>query len=168
MSVLGALLLTAAAVLGGFYMGDIVEKRCRVLNECVNLVRFIASLIDYTDEPLQKIIHKAANSADYRLLRFLEDVDRADYSDGFDSVWCRSIDEHNGKLLFDSKTNELLKSFGSRLGKTDAAGQKELCAYYEQQLVQELEAATDKKREQIKLCRVVGCAVGTLLFVLVI
>ncbi len=168
MRLAGGFLLAASAVFCGFYMSDIVEKRCRVLNECISLVRYISSLIEYSDEPIKKIMQKAASSNEYKMLTFLNFTADADISQGFEKVWSESIDMNNGKLLFSPKINELLKSFGNKLGKTDSAGQKELCNYYIKQFEILFSASNEKRKEQKRLCRVSGCAAALIFLVFVI
>lgn len=162
---IGALLLSFAAVLCGFYTADIVKKRCDILDECITLIRSVASLIDYADEPVQKILHNTVKGYDYKYLTFLKSVSEADLADGFDKAWCDCIEKECSGFCFEKQTVELLKAFGQRLGKTDSSGQKELCAYYERKLEQLLNSTNEKRNEKIKLCRVAGFAVGAMIFV---
>lgn len=168
MNVLGAVFLAVAAIMYGFYKSEIVEKRCSVLSECVSLIRHISTQIDYTDEPLQRIMLKAADNNEYKFLAFIKAVADADFANGFDTVWCNNVEKYSKRAFFDSKTVTLLKSLGQKLGKTDSDGQKELCAYYEEQFDLLLNEANEKKAEQVKFYRVIGFAVGLMIFVFVI
>lgn len=161
----GALFLSFAAVLCGFYMAGIVKIRCEILEECVTAIRSVAVQIDYADEPVQKILHNTVKGYDYKYLTFLKSVYETDFTDGFDKAWCDCVEKECTGFCFEKQTVELLKAFGQRLGKTDSSGQKELCAYYERKFEQLLNSTNEKRNEKMKLCRVAGFAVGAMIFV---
>lgn len=168
MNILGALLLSASTILCSLYLADVLKKRRNVLSECAALVRYISSEICYSDESINKIIKKASENDDFKFLKFLQDSALSDLSSAFDDVWCDCVDKHNKGLCFNSEINNLLKSFGSKLGKTDSAGQKELCSYYEMQFDKLLVCADAVLNERIKICHTVGLTSAVLMFIFVI
>ncbi len=141
-----------------------MKKRCHTLEQCSALVRFFSSSIGYGDEPLSLIVKRAVDSSAFEELTFLNAVNRDDLSRGFSAVWSNSIDACNDAL--DKEGKALLKSFGSRLGKTDTTDQLEFCEYYKEQFAQREAQARKNVKEQVKLCRLSGSAVGALLIVL--
>lgn len=162
---MGAVLLSVSAVLCGFYTANVVKIRCCILEECVTLIRSVASLIDYADEPVQKILQNTVKEYDYKFLNFLKTVAETEFADGFDKTWCNCIEKECTGFYFEKQTVELLKAFGQKLGKTDSSGQKELCAYYERKFEQMINITNEKRSEKMKLCRVTGFAVGAIIFV---
>lgn len=156
-------MLTAASVLAGFYAGARVKLSCETLGQCTALTAFFASSISHSDESLPVIVHRACKSGSFNRLGFLEKIDNADLSEGFDAVWSESVEKE--AFCLDAQSKNLLKSFGTRLGKTDTKNQVELCEFYKSRF--EFNEAQQRKKcaEQIKLCRVTGAAVGVLLFV---
>lgn len=156
----------AASVMAGFYAGARVEKRCTVLEECVCLVRYFSSSIGYSDETLPVIIHRACESGEFVRLSFLKSLDSADLSEGFSEVWNSCVDSCKSVTLLGRDGVSLLKSFGSRLGKTDTNDQLELCEYYKKKFEECEMQAKKNMGEQVKLCRVAGSAAGALLFIL--
>ncbi len=119
--------------------------------------------MSHSDESLPVIVHRACESGNFNQLEFLEKIDNADLSEGFDAAWNESVEKSASCL--DTQSKNLLKSFGTRLGKTDTKNQVELCEFYKSRF--EFNEAQQRKNcaEQIKLCRVTGAAVGVLLFV---
>ena len=152
----------------GFFKSENAVKRSLVLGECVSLVRYINSQIDYTDDTLQKIIFRAAESGEYTHLLFLNELSCGVYEKGFDELWSEGVEKSCGKPCFDSRTVHALKSFGQKLGKSDSAGQKELCANFEQEFLRLYTTAEQNKAEKIKLYRVTGLAAGIIIFIFVI
>ena len=165
LELMGAALLAVAAVLCGFYTADIVKARCDILEECIILIRSVASQINYADEPVKKILFNTVKGYDYKFLTFLKVVAETEFSDGFDKLWCDCIETGCTGVYFEKQTVEMLKAFGQKLGKTDSSGQKELCIYYERKFEQLINMTKEKRSEKMKLCRIVGLAVGTIIFV---
>lgn len=163
MRFLGAVLLMLVSSYLGFYAGGKVKKRCDAIRECVSLVQWFSSSIAYADEPLSGIIRGAVSSGEFKQLTFLQGVVESDLNLGFSQVWNSAIDEQKA---LDSKVSVLLKSFGAKLGRSDANDQLELCAYYKKEFEQLLAFAMQKQNEQIKLYRIAGSAIGALLFII--
>ena len=155
--------MTAASVLAGFYAGTRVKLGCETLGQCTSLAAFFASAISHSDESLPVIVHRACKSGSFNRLSFLEKIDNADLSEGFDAVWRNSVEGED--LYLDAESKSLLKSFGARLGKTDTMDQLELCEFYKSRFEFKELQLREKCPERIKLCRVTGTAVGVLLFV---
>lgn len=156
-------MLTAASVLAGFYAGARVKIRCETLGQCTALAAFFASAISHSGESLPAIVHSACKSGSFSRLGFLEAVDKADLSEGFDAVWSNSVEK--SVFCLDTQSKSLLRSFGTRLGKTDTKDQTELCEFYKSRFELNEAQLSKKCAEQVKLCRVTGTAVGVLLFV---
>ena len=156
-------MLTAASVMTGFYAGARVKLRCEALGQCAELASFFSSSISHSDLSLPVIVCRACESGSFDRLTFLKKIENADLSEGFGAVWSDCVDSMD--CCLDTQSRNLLKSFGARLGKTDARDQVELCEFYRSRF--ELNEAQLRKKcaEQIKLCRVCGAAVGVLLFV---
>lgn len=160
---LGAAFLTAASVLAGFYAGARVKLKCETLAQCTALTAFFASAISHSGESLPVIVQRACKSGSFNLLGFLETINNSDLSEGFGAVWGGSLEKTSACL--DTQNKNLLKSFGARLGKTDAKDQVELCEFYRSRFEFNEAQLRKKCTEQVKLCRVAGAAVGVLLFV---
>lgn len=156
-------MLTAASVLAGFYAGARVKLRCETLAQCTALTVFFASAISHSGESLPVIVNRACKSGSFNRLGFLEIIDNADLSEGFEAVWNDSVDKTASCL--DAQSKDLLRSFGTRLGKTDTKDQIELCEFYKSRFEFNEAQLSKKSAEQIKLCRVTGAAVGVVLFV---
>ncbi len=150
-------------MLTGFYAGARVKLRCETLGQCAALAAFFASSISHSDESLPVIVHRACKSGSFDRLEFLEKMDSADLSEGFAVVWNDCVERGGGCL--DAQNKSLLKSFGTRLGKTDSNDQIRLCEFYKSRFEFNENQLRKKCAEQIKLCRVTGAAVGVLLFV---
>ncbi len=161
MKTVGALLLMLSFTCGGFYLSSLPEKRSVVLKECVSLLRFISSAIAYADEPLSEILSRALGSGEFQHLSFLQ----FDISQGFSAGWDKAVDS---QADLDKKAAAALKAFGSKLGRSDRNGQLELCEFYKSELKKQLEALNGKKAEQVKAYRIIGSAVGVLLFIILL
>ncbi len=156
-------MLTAASVLAGFYAGARVKLRCETLAQCTALTAFFASAISHSGESLPVIVNNACKSGSFNRLSFLETINKSDLSEGFGAVWSKSLE--GSAACLDKQSRNLLESFGTRLGKTDAEDQVELCEFYKSRF-EFIEAQLNKRcAEQVKFCRVTGWAVGVLLFV---
>lgn len=156
-------MLTAASVVSGLYAGARVKLKCETAAQCTALTAFFASAISHSGESLPAIVLNACKSGSFNNLDFLETIIKSDLSEGFGSVWSKCLESSASCL--DKQSRNLLKSFGTRLGKTDTEDQIELCEFYKSRF--EFNEAQLNKRcaEQVKLCRVTGAAAGVLLFV---
>ena len=150
-------------MLAGFYAGARVKLGCETLGQCTALTVFFASSISHSDESLPVIVHRACESGNFNRLSFLEAIDKSDLSQGFASAWGDGVD--GAALCLDAQCKNLLKSFGTRLGKTGTKDQLELCEFYKSRFEFREVQLQERCAERIKLCRVTGATLGVLLFV---
>ena len=130
------------------------------------LIVRIASEIRYTAAPVRELIFSASRAAEYRSLRFLEDMERALEAEGdFPRVWIRTVEREGGKCGFTAEDQALLQEFGKGLGTSDTPvsytqGQTAHCSLYGELFSRQAEDARREVANKGKLYIMLGLAGG--------
>ena len=125
------------------------------------LIVCIASEIRYTAAPVRELIFSASRAAEYRSLRFLEDMERALEAEGdFPRVWIRTVQREGGKCGFTAEDQALLQEFGKGLGTSDTEGQTAHCSLYGELFSRQAEDARREVANKGKLYIMLGLAGG--------
>ncbi|MBQ3498767.1 MAG: stage III sporulation protein AB [Clostridia bacterium] len=164
---MGSIILALSITATGFYAAAAANKRVKLLECCIGLIRYISLEIDYCSETVFTIIEKASVLKQFEELTFLKEIDSSKEAD-FSFLWSDAIDRFLHKSYLKYSDAELLKSFGEKLGTTDSFHQTQLCVEYIKQFEECYEKRKGKLPEHIRLCKVGGVTIGLAVLIILL
>lgn len=167
MKTAGLLLIVAAGLLLGLMAAGGLRRRVSTLGQ---LSRFMVDCgqIRYTAAPVEELLTAAESSGEFDGLSMLGHVcSRLRKGERVLAAWEGAVEEDGRDAGLTKADRELLRGFGSQLGRTDVEGQIANCRQYgnllEQRLTEAREAAAAKGRLYMTLGFAGGMALALLL-----
>ncbi len=159
MKMIGVLLFFSAAVMLGLTAGK--KERARTA-ECYAFLEFfsyIENQIGYFFAPTKHIYQTVQNDVLERV-GFLEALRSHEEDEVYFDVWTASLENCKDRLHLTSEQYEIVRSFGSCIGKSNEEWQMKTLAYYQEALASEAEKQKAEMKKNIKVYRTLGLAVG--------
>lgn len=124
-----------------------IKNRTEALRQVYLMIDFIEISIKYQSTDLKDIFRHISNSDKFKLLPFLSDFKKSDFSGNFSNY---SFNSFKNAKLFSTYSCELLCGFFSMLGKSDTDGQISNCKTYKKFFKSECENAESVEERKIK------------------
>lgn len=141
------MLITASAVLLNISYIKQIKNRTEALRQVYLMIDFIEISIKYQSLDLKDIFKHIYSSEKFKLLVFLKDFKKSNFSEDFSQYSFRSVKTAN---MFSPYSCELLSGFFSMLGKSDVDGQLLNCETYKKFFKAEQESAKLAEERKIK------------------
>jgi len=158
--------LALLSVLTGIFYARQIEKRIRVTDFFIMLIKEIKIRIAYSRQPLVNIISDVMTQTDNGNSEFLKLVlSQTGQGMSFADSWSRALVKCGEMSCLKSEDRTLLNSFASKLGTSYADGQIQTCETYTELLTQRNRLLKEKSVNQIKVTQSMGALVGALILI---
>ena len=157
-------MIAAAITASGIYASQCVNKRIKIIESCISLIKQFSCDIEYCNMPVNELFAKAVNTQCFSDLEFLKSV-YLNKSESFKDKWKASVNLFGRKNPLLKSDLILLEGFGEKLGTTDCKHQVQLCDEYIKRFSAVYDKALNRKEEHMKLCRLGGAA-GAVFFII--
>lgn len=167
MKMVGAFLCFVVSISLGFAAGK--KERART-EECIaffELFTYIQNQIGYFFAPT-KLIYKNIQSDILAEIGFLDALSSHEQDEVYFDVWSSSLIACKNKMHLTDSQFEIVKSFGSCIGKSNEELQLKNMEYYAKAMSAEVEKQKAEMKKNVKLYRTLGFAVGAAMLILVL
>ena len=155
----GMLLLIAAGALTGFNKAAALTKRVRFFEDYISFITQIETQIRYSSQTLCVLLEDArAPKALEPLIECF--ISRIESGEDFDKTWESAAQQIPADSGISKQDRELVKRFGTGLGKTDMQGQESHCELCLREAICALEEARRDRDAKSKLYRSLGILSG--------
>lgn len=158
------MLIIASAVLLNISYIKQIKNRTEALRQVYLMIDYIEISIKYQSLDLKDIFRHIYNSDKFKLLVFLKDFKKSDFSSDFSQYSFRSLKNAN---MFSPYSCELLNGFFSMLGKSDVDGQILNCETYKKFFKAEQECVQAEEEQKIKTGSALLLGVMLLLLIII-
>ncbi len=150
--------------LTGSFISHKNQKREKILEKILVMLRLVCTQIGYFQSPIDVIIDKLSQNEELKILDFLEickeNLNELDFPD----AWRVSVEQSE----IHKSDKELLLSFGFNMGTSNIEGQLSNCEMHRELFENKLNSVRDKNRKNGKLYTALGIMTGCLIFVVLV
>ncbi len=169
--VLGALMVFVSCLAIGWYTAERIRMRTQELRELERALLLLKGDIRYAKTALPEAIGKLARYHEGSFTEFFRSVSEAmlEYSGiSLTEIWRGQARELLKKTSLNAGDRELVAGLGDVLGVTDAMLQQNTLDLAIVRIREEIEAASEKEKEKVYLCRALGVLGGLFLTILLL
>lgn len=131
MKLFGIVLTAATICITGNYFSRQKIKRISILENFVMFIKFLRTQIEFSKQPVEKIIEQAVDSGEFESCGFLKlCLDRLKKGEPLQSAWKSSADCFLNRSPITVGDCRTLKDFSNLLGSSDTGGQMRNCDTY--------------------------------------
>ncbi len=160
-------MIAVSIAAAGIYASHCVNKRIKLIEACVSLIKQFSCDIEYCRMPVKDIFIKAVTSGQFSDLSFLDEI-ASGGSEDFNERWHASVTQYCRKNPLLKSDLKLLESFGENLGTNDCEHQVLLCEEYVKRFTNLYENAMSKREEHMKICKLSGAAGAVLVLIMML
>lgn len=169
MKVFGIILTAAAICITGNYFSRLKVKRVKILKNFVMFIKYLRTQIEFSKQPLEKIIEQAVASGEFENCGFLGlCLDKLKNGVALPVAWKASADEFLSSSPITKEDCRILKDFSNSLGSSDTGGQIRNCDTYIGILelgIETLQKSTDKSVKIINTLSLFAAAFVIIFFI---
>lgn len=163
----GAFLCFLTSVCIGWMAGNKERKRTEECEAFLELFIYIQNQVGYFLAPT-KLMYKNFHNAVLEKTGFLEALCAHESDEVYFDVWSNALEHSRENLSLSDDQIEIVRSFGTCIGKSNEELQMKHLEYYTKALRKETEKQKMLMQKNIKLYRTLGFSVGAAILILVI
>ena len=164
---IGAFLCFLTSVSIGWMAGSKERKRTEECEAFLELFIYIQNQVGYFLAPT-KLMYKNFHNAVLEKTGFLEALCAHEADEVYFDVWSNALEHSRENLSLSDDQIEIVRSFGTCIGKSNEELQMKHLEYYTKALRKETEKQKMLMQKNIKLYRTLGFSVGAAILILVI
>ena len=162
--------LGIAIVVCSTRLGVLLSKKYKYrldeLDEFQNEFKIIENKIKYTYQPLEEIFTDISEISSYEIKKFFINVAENIKSKGAETAWKEGLDK--SELSIKKEDKEVLKEFGTLLGKTNKEGQLNQISFTNELLERQVEKARKEREKNEIMYQKLGLIFGVGLVIVLI
>lgn len=131
MKLFGIILTAAVICITGNYFSRLKVKRVKILENFVMFIKYLRTQIEFSKQPLEKIIEQAVASGEFENCGFLKlCLDKLKKGIALPVAWKASAEEFQNRSPITKEDCRIFKDFSNALGSSDTGGQIRNCDTY--------------------------------------
>lgn len=164
LKIIGAMLIVLAGFSAGSCFSHNLYARRDFLKKLIVYLSNLSTNMRYNSADIFSISTLSAQTSDIEYFRF----EQTEYNAPFSEQWIEIIKFLPKSISLANADKELLKDFGTELGKTDVEGQLRHIELYKTIFEKQLDDAEKDIRQKSKLYRTMGLFTGTTIALMII